>query len=119
MVETKDGAFICSDVQWCMKVRAGEADLATHDQLVPRQYYPDPSRRVRAQSALPAELPPIPPAGATAPGQDWSLKVDNLGMIYRDATNERSVIGAEEISFDVAPGGHWASSANPAPANPP
>lgn len=52
MVETNDGKFICSDVQWCLKVRAGEANLEMHETLTPRQYYPDPTKRVRARAAV-------------------------------------------------------------------
>lgn len=104
MVETTSGEFICSDVQWCLKVRAEEADLAMHERLVPRRYYPDPTQRVRARLHEEAELPPVPPAGVAAAGEEWSLKVDNLGMIYRGGRGSQSVVGAENISFDVAPG---------------
>ncbi len=103
MVETRTGEFICSDVQWCLKVRAGEADLDAHERLVPRHYYPDPSTRVRARAQVdPGERVP-PPAGVTAPGQDWSMRVDGLGKIFPGGRGSSEVVAATEVSFDVAP----------------
>ena len=103
MVETKTGDFICSDVQWCLKVRAGQADLARHEALVPRRYYPDPSTRVRARAAVDPGRREIPPAGITAPGQDWSLQVQGLGKVFPGRRGSSEVIAAEGVSFDVAP----------------
>ncbi|SEE82414.1 alpha-D-ribose 1-methylphosphonate 5-phosphate C-P-lyase PhnJ [Ruania alba] len=103
MVETRTGEFICSDVQWCLKVRAGEADLDAHERLVPRHYYPDPNTRVRARAKVdPTEHVP-PPAGVTAPGQDWSLRVDGLGRIFPGGRGSSEVVAAADVSFDVAP----------------
>lgn len=104
MVETNDGKFICSDVQWCMKVRAGEADLTMHDTLIPREYYPDPAKRVRARAAVDPGVRQAPPAGVAAPGEEWSLKVDGLGKVFEGNRASSRVIAAENISFDVAPG---------------
>lgn len=104
MVETNDNKFICSDVQWCLKVRAGEADLETHDALVPREYYPDTSQRVRARAAVDPGAPETPPAGIAAPGEEWSLKVDNLGKVFAGTRASTQVVAAADISFDVAPG---------------
>ncbi|GAB3393195.1 hypothetical protein GCM10027568_21780 [Humibacter soli] len=106
MVETKTGDWICSDVQWCLKVRAGVADAARHDALVPRRYYPDPARRVRARERLEVDpaAHPAAPAGITAPGADWSLKVESLGKVYQGRRGSSEVIAAEDVSFDVAPG---------------
>ncbi|MCW0216586.1 MAG: alpha-D-ribose 1-methylphosphonate 5-phosphate C-P-lyase PhnJ [Pseudonocardia sp.] len=103
MVETRTGEFICSDVQFCLKVRAGLADLDRHDRLVPRHYYPDPARRVR--SFVPAVgTRRVPgPAGITAPGEDWSLKVEDLGKVYPGSRGSSEVVAAREVSFDVAP----------------
>lgn len=103
MVETKTGDFICSDVQWCLKVRAGQADLARHAALVPRHYYPDPSRRVRARSGVdPGQHHPAP-AGVTAPGQEWSLQVTGLGKVFGGRRGSSEVVAAADVSFDVAP----------------
>lgn len=104
MVETNDGKFICSDVQWCMKVRAGEADLTMHDTLIPREYYPDPAKRVRARAAVDPGVRQAPPAGVSAPGEEWSLKVEGLGKVFEGNRASSRVIAAENISFDVAPG---------------
>lgn len=103
MVETRDGGFICSDVQWCLKVRAGEADLERHEQLAPRQYYPDPSRRVRQRTDVEPGPRDAAPKGVVAPGTDWSLRVETLGKIYRAHRGSSQVVAAEDITFDVAP----------------
>jgi alpha-D-ribose 1-methylphosphonate 5-phosphate C-P lyase len=106
MVETKTGEWICSDVQWCLKVRAGVANLEQHERLLPRRYYPDPSKRVRARERTEVDSGerPIAPAGVTAPGADWSLKVESLGKIYPGRRGSSEVVAAEGVSFDVAPG---------------
>jgi alpha-D-ribose 1-methylphosphonate 5-phosphate C-P lyase len=105
MVETSTGDFICSDVQWCLKVRAGRADLAAHHDRSPLHYLPDPARRVRARART--EVPAARPdagIGITAPNQDWSLKVDQLTKIYPAHRGSSEVLAASKIDFDVAPG---------------
>jgi alpha-D-ribose 1-methylphosphonate 5-phosphate C-P lyase len=104
LVEARPGEHICSDVQWCLKVRAGLADLARHDQLVPRRYFPDPARRVRAQVHVEPGARQVPPVGVTAPGTDWSLKVEHLGKVYPGRRGSSEVVAAHDVSFDVAPG---------------
>lgn len=104
MIETKANEHICSDVQFCLKVRAGEADLSAHDALVPRHYFPDPRKRVRARSHVEVGMPVPPPAGITAPGAEWSLKVEGLGKVYRGSRGSSEVVAAAGVSFDVAPG---------------
>jgi len=104
MVETKTHEFICSDVQFCLKVRAGVVDAARHDALVPRHYYPDPSKRVRAAAPVDPSLRPAAPSGVTAPGTDWSLKVEGLGKVFPGRRASSEVVAAADISFDVAPG---------------
>lgn len=104
MVETKTNEFICSDVQFCLKVRAGVADLAAHERIVPRRYYPDPRARVRARAGVETGTRLVPPRGVTAPGADWSLKADALGKIYHGRRGSSEVVAAADVSFDVAPG---------------
>lgn len=105
MVETSSGEFICSDVQWCLKVRAGKADLDGHHNRAPLQYLPDPTKRVRARART--EVPAARPdagTGVTAPGEDWSLKVDKLCKSYPGRRGSSEVLAARDVSFDVAPG---------------
>lgn len=104
MVETKTNEFICSDVQFCLKVRAGKADLDAHERIIPRHYYPDPALRVRARSADAVDMPTASTKGETAPGKDWTLKVDSLGKVYVGARGSSEVIAAADVCFDVAPG---------------
>ncbi|GAA5018654.1 alpha-D-ribose 1-methylphosphonate 5-phosphate C-P-lyase PhnJ [Actinopolymorpha pittospori] len=104
MVETRTGDYICSDVQFCLKVRAGVVDQARRDPLVPRRYYPDPSKRVRQTVHVDPGQRPVAPAGITAPGEDWSLKVDRLGKVFGGSRVSSEVVAARDISFDVAPG---------------
>ena len=82
MVETSAGDFICSDVQWCLKVRAGQADHDHRDRS-PLHLLPDPARRVRATAGAERRVWTAPPAGITAPGEEWSIKVADLGKTYR------------------------------------
>jgi alpha-D-ribose 1-methylphosphonate 5-phosphate C-P lyase len=103
MVETRAGEFICSDVQFCLKVRAGAADLVRHEQLVPRQCYPDASKRVRSRIEVRPGSRPVVQSGVTAPAEDWSLKVDRLGKVYPGARGSTEVVAARGIKFDVAP----------------
>ncbi|MEV0621388.1 alpha-D-ribose 1-methylphosphonate 5-phosphate C-P-lyase PhnJ [Nonomuraea sp. NPDC050404] len=105
MVETSAGDFICSDVQWCLKVRAGRADLGRHRELAPLAYLPDPARRVRARArSEQPDLAPAPARGVTAPGRDWSLKVAGLSKTYPGRRGSSQVRAATDIGFDVAPG---------------
>ncbi len=103
LVETSSGDFLCSDVQWCLKVRAGEAD-DDHRERSPLHLLPDPARRVRATAGTERRRWQAPPAGITAPGEEWSIKVVELGKTYRGFRGSSEVVAATEVSFDVAPG---------------
>lgn len=104
MVETKAHEYICSDVQFCLKVRAGEADLEAHERIIPRRYFPDPAKRVRARAGVEVGTRIVAPKGETAPGEDWSLKVAGLGKVFLGSRASSEVIAAADVSFDVAPG---------------
>jgi alpha-D-ribose 1-methylphosphonate 5-phosphate C-P lyase len=103
LVETSGGDFLCSDVQWCHKVRAGEADQ-DHRDRAPLHLLPDPARRVRATAHTERRPWQSPPAGITAPGEEWSIKVVGLGKTYRGHRGSSEVIAATDVGFDVAPG---------------
>lgn len=112
LVQTREGAFLCSDVEWCSRVRAGDVDAADHAALAPTHYYPDPSRRVRALAEDFVRHPELvrgtdladAVAPVTAPGEDWALKVMTLGKTYPARRGSSGVVAATEVSFDVAPG---------------
>ncbi|GAB3759388.1 alpha-D-ribose 1-methylphosphonate 5-phosphate C-P-lyase PhnJ [Microlunatus parietis] len=103
LVETAAGDYLCSDVQWCLKVRAGMADQDHRDRS-PLHLLPDPSRRVLATAGTKRRSWTAPPAGVTAPGEEWSIKVSDLGKTYRGYRGSSEVVAAAAVSFDVAPG---------------
>ncbi|GAA2181040.1 hypothetical protein GCM10009785_14310 [Brooklawnia cerclae] len=107
MVQTRDGSFLCSDTEWCNRVRTGDVDTADHRALAPTRWYPDPSRRVRATAtALRGrdDLAHGAAASATAPGEEWTLAVEHLGKVYPARPGSTAVRAVHDVSFDVAPG---------------
>ncbi|MFC7403521.1 alpha-D-ribose 1-methylphosphonate 5-phosphate C-P-lyase PhnJ [Georgenia alba] len=112
LVQTSDGKFLCSDVEWCARVRSGDVDPADHAELAPTRYYPDPTQRVRARAEDFVSDPGLL-AGhaltdgstrtATAPGEEWALKVTDLGKTYGARRGSTGVVAATGVSFDVAP----------------
>lgn len=111
LVETSDGRFICSDVEWCARVIDGDVDPADHQLVAPLSYFPDPDRRVGAMDESwlhdPAKLRADLVTSAsprTAPGEEWSLKVEDLTKIYPAGRGSTAVTAVEGASFDVAPG---------------
>lgn len=106
LVETRSGDFLCSDTEWCARVRDHDVDTAAHAARAPMQYLPDPARRVRrtAQDLSAAKLTHSPAASVTAPGQPWTLKVDRVGKTYPARLGSTEVTAAQDVSFDVAPG---------------
>ncbi|MFD1718774.1 alpha-D-ribose 1-methylphosphonate 5-phosphate C-P-lyase PhnJ [Georgenia deserti] len=110
LVQTADGRFLCSDVEWCARVRTGDVDPEDHATLAPTRYYPDPARRAwsRAEHFEPGTLAGHALTGAarhtaTAPGQDWALQVTALAKTYPGRRGSSEVVAARGISFDVAP----------------
>lgn len=113
MVQSADGRFLCSDVEWCARVRAGDVDSEEHRRIAPLDLLPDPDLRVgafdesfltdpsvlRAARRDASEVAPV-----TAPGEDWSLQVTGLGKVYPARRGSSAVVAAEDVSFDVAPG---------------
>ncbi|WP_064745462.1 alpha-D-ribose 1-methylphosphonate 5-phosphate C-P-lyase PhnJ [Pseudonocardia acaciae] len=113
------GGYLCSDTEWCARVRAGDADLTAHRERAPLHLLPDPARRARATSATTTE--PRPHRRTKAGGRDWALKVDGIGKVHGlggagavDGTGPEhataispstgAVVAAWDVSFDVAPG---------------
>lgn len=114
MVQSADGRFLCSDVEWCARVRADDVDPDERRRIAPLDLLPDPAARVGAfdesfltdpsvlrasQRRAVAEVTPV-----TAPGEDWSLQVTGLGKVYPARRGSSVVVAAQDVSFDVAPG---------------
>lgn len=112
-----DGGYVCSDTEWCTRVRQKDADTANHRAHAPLDLLPDPAARM-AQSA--DVQPWVPPARVTG-GPEWALRVSGIGKVHgaggADAVAgtgpeygtaispaTRAVVAAWDVSFDVAPG---------------
>ncbi|GAA4283008.1 hypothetical protein GCM10022261_05390 [Brevibacterium daeguense] len=113
MVQTSDGRFLCSDVEWCRRVRDHDVDPAEHRVIAPLQYLPDAGKRVRATAEdylVDPGLLADESAGfrdavtTTAPGAEWTLKVSGLGKTYPARRGSSAVVAAADVDFDVAPG---------------
>jgi alpha-D-ribose 1-methylphosphonate 5-phosphate C-P lyase len=117
------GGFMCSDTEWCARVRAGDADLAAHRNRAPLHLLPDPRRRAGAvASARPVTHPhPAPPRETPAGRPEWMLRVDSIGKVHGAggvyavegtgpeygtaiSPSTGAVVAAWDVSFDVAPG---------------
>lgn len=107
LVETPDGAWACSDTEWCARVVARDADLTAHAPRVPRRWFPDPARRVRSAGVRlvgRSGLTHAGAAGAPAEGEEWSLKVSGLRKVYPGGFGGTGVVAVDRVDFDVAPG---------------
>lgn len=113
MVQTSDGRYLCSDVEWCQRVRQDDVDPVDHRAVAPLDHLPDPELRVRAQSEEYLADPGLlaeESAGVrsvtsiTAPGQEWALRVSGLGRTYQARRGSSKVVAAAGVGFDVAPG---------------
>ncbi|NMO49981.1 ATP-binding cassette domain-containing protein [Actinoplanes sp. TBRC 11911] len=112
-----DGGYVCSDTEWCTRVREKDADLSNHRDHAPLDLLPDPAARM----AQGADVQPwVPPARVTG-GPEWALRVTGIGKVHgaggADAVAgtgpeygtaispaTRAVVAAWDVSFDVAPG---------------
>jgi alpha-D-ribose 1-methylphosphonate 5-phosphate C-P lyase len=122
------GGYLCSDTEWCARVRADDADLAAHRRRAPLVLRPDPARRARATAPTgvgPSEaaVPKARPRAADAP--EWALRVEGLARVFGPLAGgdpERTaagtgpehgtalspatgaVVAAWDVSLEVAPG---------------
>ncbi|MBO3675652.1 alpha-D-ribose 1-methylphosphonate 5-phosphate C-P-lyase PhnJ [Streptomyces sp. NEAU-YJ-81] len=121
-----EGAFACSDTEWCARVQAGDADTGAHRERAPLALLPDPASRAGrrgAPVALTAEADdtPAPARRIRAGGPDWALRVDGIGKVHGAggasavpgtgpehstaiSPSTGAVVAAWDVSFDVAPG---------------
>ncbi|MDO5498337.1 MAG: alpha-D-ribose 1-methylphosphonate 5-phosphate C-P-lyase PhnJ, partial [Propionibacteriaceae bacterium] len=108
LVQTSSGNWLCSDVEWCARVRAGDVDAADHRRVAPLRWLPDPTKRVRAAAAAPPGGGPADELGAaraiTAPGEEWAVKVEHLGKTFAARRGSTRVRAVDEVSLDIAPG---------------
>jgi len=119
------GGYLCSDTEWCARVRAGDADVDAHRDRAPLRLLPDPARRARATAAAGTPRPHRvrPPRAEDAP--EWALRVDGLGKVFGPLAGgdanatvtgtgpehataispaTGAIVAAWDVSFDVAPG---------------
>lgn len=113
------GGFICSDTEWCVRVRAGDADTAAHRSRAPLHLLPDPNRRAGADTT--ARQRPIPRREIPAGSPEWMLRVDSIGKVHGPggvyavagtgpehgtavSPTTGAIVAAWDVSFDVAPG---------------
>jgi alpha-D-ribose 1-methylphosphonate 5-phosphate C-P lyase len=114
------GGFVCSDTEWCTRVRAGDVDRVAHRKRAPLALRPDPARRPRAGTTG---------RGAAAfrsnnvriTDSEWMLRVDSLGKVHgiggvyavegtgpehgtAISPSTGAIVAAWDVSFDVAPG---------------
>jgi len=119
------GGYLCSDTEWCARVRAGDADVDAHRERAPLDLLPDPARRAGVPPAVTTPRPRRvrPPRAAAAP--EWALRVDGLGKVFGPLAGgdpgvtvagtgpehataispaTGAIVAAWDVSFDVAPG---------------
>ncbi|WP_425307747.1 alpha-D-ribose 1-methylphosphonate 5-phosphate C-P-lyase PhnJ [Ammonicoccus fulvus] len=120
LVQTRAGDWLCSDVEWCNRVRDNDVDPEDHRRVAPLAYLPDPTKRVRATAAVGTMVEERGTSGdptmvekrgtsvskpsITAPGEEWALKVENLGKTYAARRGSSGVRAVDAVSFDIAPG---------------
>jgi alpha-D-ribose 1-methylphosphonate 5-phosphate C-P lyase len=113
------GGFVCSDTEWCARVRAGDADRAAHRKRAPLHLLPDLRRRAGADMARPQRAIPLREVRASSP--EWMLRVDAIGKVHGAggmyaaagtgpeygtaiSPGTGAIVAAWDVSFDVAPG---------------
>jgi alpha-D-ribose 1-methylphosphonate 5-phosphate C-P lyase len=113
------GGFVCSDTEWCARVRAGDADRAAHRKRAPLHLLPDSRRRAGADMARPQRAIPLREVRASSP--EWMLRVDSIGKVHGAggmyaaagtgpeygtaiSPGTGAIVAAWDVSFDVAPG---------------
>ncbi|MER5939531.1 alpha-D-ribose 1-methylphosphonate 5-phosphate C-P-lyase PhnJ [Streptomyces sp. NPDC001928] len=121
-----EGAFACSDTEWCARVQAGDADTAAHRERAPLALLPDPRARAGRRSAPvtgteTVQDVPAPVRRASSDGPEWALRVDGIGKVHGAggasavpgtgpehgtaiSPSTGAVVAAWDVSFDVAPG---------------
>jgi alpha-D-ribose 1-methylphosphonate 5-phosphate C-P lyase len=113
------GGFVCSDTEWCARVRAGDADRAAHRKRAPLHLLPDAQRGAGADTTRPQRAIPLREVRAGSP--EWVLRVQSIGKVHGTggvyavegtgpeygtaiSPNTGAVVAAWDVSFDVAPG---------------
>ena len=118
LVEAGAGnGYLCSDTEWCTRVREGDADVTAHRERAPLHLLPDPRKRVATEVA---ELP-LAERVRVPGGPEWALRVSGVGKIHGRGGAEAvpgtgpehgtaispstgAIVAAWDVSFDVAPG---------------
>jgi alpha-D-ribose 1-methylphosphonate 5-phosphate C-P lyase len=114
------GGFVCSDTEWCARVRDDDADRVAHRQRSPLHLLPDPRRRAVATAAA-SRNRPVPRRQTGSPVAEWLLRVDSIGKVHGPggvhavpgtgpgygtavSPDTGAIVAAWDVSFDVAPG---------------
>lgn len=112
-----DGGYLCSDTEWCARVRDDDADVAAHRERAPLHLLPNPTARMAGA----ATASPYVPQERRSSGLDWALRVSGIGKVHgrggADAVPGTgpehgtaispatgAIVAAWDVSFDVAPG---------------
>ncbi|APE38056.1 ABC oligopeptide transporter [Nocardia mangyaensis] len=110
------GGYACSDIEWCSRVRDGDADSTAHRERAPLALRSDPTGRLTDPGApLPVRAP------IAVRDAEWALRVAGLGKVHglggaaavpgtgpehgtsiSPATG--AIVAAWDVGFDVAPG---------------
>lgn len=115
------GGFVCSDTEWCARVRAGDADRAAHRERAPLHLLPDPDNRAGGVTTAPRRAKSLHQSDFQTISAEWMLRVDSIGKVHGaggvyavDGTGPDygtaispatgAVVAAWDVSFDVAPG---------------
>ncbi|GAB3562337.1 hypothetical protein GCM10027445_02730 [Amycolatopsis endophytica] len=118
LVEAGAGnGYLCSDTEWCSRVRERDADLDAHRRRAPLHLLPDPRARVAGAAVETPRAERVRVSGE----QEWALRVSGIGKVHgrggADAVPGTgpehgtavspatgAIVAAWDVSFDVAPG---------------
>ncbi|MGW3954491.1 alpha-D-ribose 1-methylphosphonate 5-phosphate C-P-lyase PhnJ [Streptomyces sp. NPDC004752] len=109
--------YLCSDTEWCARVRDRDADITAHRERAPLHLLPSPENRMAGAAAV----RPYAAAARRPSGLEWALRVSGIGKVHgpggvgavpgtgpghgtavSPATG--AIVAAWDVSFDVAPG---------------
>ena len=115
------GGFVCSDTEWCARVRGGDADRTAHRERAPLHLLPNPRRCADTGKTARRATYQSHTAPRAVNNPEWMLRVDSIGKVHGAggvyavegtgpehgtaiSPNTGAVVAAWDVSFDVAPG---------------
>ncbi|TCP53610.1 alpha-D-ribose 1-methylphosphonate 5-phosphate C-P lyase [Tamaricihabitans halophyticus] len=113
-----NGGYVCSDTEWCTRVREGDADIVAHRKRAPLGQLPDPRRRLVGTEV---EEEVHGTVERTADTPEWALRVSEVGKVHGSggaaavpgtgpesgsavSPSTGAIVAAWDVDFDVAPG---------------